>query len=76
MNTEFSVHITGLGSFIIDASISKVGDQKNDLECEIEIKKVLKFDEETEEYFEYEPEGSELLLLEKQLAVKFFNSLH
>jgi hypothetical protein len=46
------------------------------LECEIELIEVKKFDEMLEEYAVCELTDEEINLLEKEVAIKFFNTLH
>lgn len=75
MMNEYSIHLNGYGHYKVSASIYKVP-ATNDLECEVELIEVKKFDDMLEEYSNYEPEEEELLLLEKEVAIKFFNALH
>jgi hypothetical protein len=53
-----------------------VPESRGNLECEIELIEVKKFDEMLEEYAVCELTDEEINLLEKEVAIKFFNTLH
>lgn len=76
MNTEYELSITGLGHFIVTASINRINSKVSNLECEVVIKTVRKFDDMLEEYADYDVPSDELLIIEQQVAIKFFNQLH
>jgi hypothetical protein len=73
---EYNVNLTGLGTFIVTASVYKVPNTKKSIECEIEITKVKKFDDFLEDYQVYVPSKEEKALIEKEIAISFFNNLH
>lgn len=75
MLTEYNIHLNGYGHYKVSASIYKV-QATDDLECEVELVEVKKFDDMLEDYAECDPTEDELLLLEKEVAIKFFNALH
>lgn len=77
MTNEYQINISGLGSFVVNADVVKVKSKKsNNLECEIEIIEIKKFNEDEEIYLAYEASTQELLLLEKEVAITFFRQLH
>ena len=75
MMSEYSVYLNGHGYYKVNASIYKLVDSDN-LECEVEIIDVKKFDDFLEEYADCELSDEELTLLEREVAIKFFNNLH
>ena len=76
MMTEYNIYLNGYGHYKVNASIYKVPDSKDNLECEVELLDVKKFDDMLEEYSDCELSEEELMLLEKEVAIKFFNTLH
>jgi hypothetical protein len=76
MKTEYELSIGGLGHFLVSASVNKKSGIRSSLECEVVINNVKKFDDMLEEYIEYDVPSDELLIIEQQVAVKFFNQLH
>jgi len=74
--TEYNVTLNNVDHFIVDASVFKIPNTQKSIECEVEIHSVKKFDEFLEEYVKHEPSDDELNQIQKQIAVKFFNSLH
>ena len=75
MMTEYNIFLNGYGHYKVSASIYKVP-AAEDLECEVELLDVKKFDDMMEEYSDCELSEEELMLLEKEVAIKFFNTLH
>ena len=66
MMNEYSIHLSGYGHYKVSASIYKVK-ATNDLECEVELLDVKKFDDMLEEYSDCDVTEEELLLLEHVL---------
>lgn len=75
MMTEYSIFLNGYGHYKVNASIYKLP-HSDDLECEVELVAVKKFDDMLEDYTECDLTDEELSLLEKEVAIKFFNNLH
>jgi hypothetical protein len=75
MMTEYNIFLNGHGHYKVNASIYKVP-ASNELECEVELIEVKKFDDFLEEYSVCDPTEEELILLEREVAIKFFNNLH
>ena len=76
MKTQYELSIGGLGHFIVDVNVCRIDGVESDLECEVEVIGVKKFDDSLEEYVDYKTPHDELLILEQQVAVKFFSQLH
>lgn len=76
MLTEYSIFLNGYGHYKVNASIYKVPMTRGDLECEIELLEVQKFDDILEAYSDFEITDEEVELLEREVAIKFFNNLH
>jgi hypothetical protein len=76
MMTDYDIYLKSHGHYKVCASIYKVPESKGNLECEIELIEVKKFDEMLEEYAVCELTDEEINLLEKEVAIKFFNTLH
>jgi hypothetical protein len=77
MTSTYEIFITGHGHYKVDASISRVPASYDDLECEIEIHRVEKFDDMLENYDVCNDiSEEEINLIERQIAIKFFNNLH
>lgn len=76
MLTEYSIFLNGFGHFKVNASIHKVPDSIDNLECEVELIEVKRFDDFLEEYTDCDLTEEELSLLEREVAIKFFNNLH
>lgn len=76
MMTEYSIYLNGYGHYKVNASIYKVPESEDNLECEVELIDVKKFDDMLEEYADCELSDEELTLLEREVAIKFFNNLH
>jgi hypothetical protein len=74
--TEYNVTLNNVDHFIVDATVFKIPNTQRSIECEVEIHKIKKFDEFLEEYVKHEPSDDELVAIQKQIAVKFFNRLH
>jgi hypothetical protein len=75
MMTEYNIFLNGYGHYKVNASIYKVS-KVEDLECEVELIDVKKFDDMLEEYSDCDLTEEELTLLEREVAIKFFNNLH
>jgi hypothetical protein len=75
MMTEYDIFLSGHGHYKVNASIYKVP-KSNQLECEVELIEVKKFDDMLEEYSNCDLTEEELTLLEREVAIKFFNNLH
>jgi hypothetical protein len=77
MNNTYDIFIKGYGHYKVDASISRVPMSEEDLECEIEIIRVEKFDDMLENYDVCNDiTEEEMDLIEREIAIKFFNNLH
>lgn len=75
MLTTYDIYLKGYGHYKVDASIYKIP-MSIELECEVELLAVTKFDDFLEEYATCEITDEELELIEREVAVKFFNNLH
>jgi hypothetical protein len=75
MLNTYDVYLKGYGHYKVDASIYKIP-MANDLECEVELISVSKFDDFLEDYAKHEASDEELNLIEREVAVQFFNNLH
>lgn len=73
---QFEVNITGLGNYLVSASIYRDITHREDFTCEVDIETVKKFDEFTSVYVEHDLDEDELFLLEKEIATRFLNNLH
>ena len=73
---QFEVSITGLGNYLVSASIYRDITHRDDFTCEVDIGTVRKFDEFTSVYVEHDLDEDELFLLEKEIATRFLNNLH
>lgn len=73
---QFEVTITGLGNYIVEASIYRDKTHREDFTCEVDVASVKKFNPFQEEYVDCDIDDNELLLLEKEVAIKFLNNLH
>jgi hypothetical protein len=76
MLAEYNIYLNGYGHYKVNASIYRLPDSDENLECEVELVQVKKFDDMLEEYSNCEPTEEELTLLEREVAIKFFNNLH
>ena len=74
MLKNYELYIDGHGHYQVEASVCKVPCLEE--EWEVEILVVKKFDDFLEDYMRHEPSKKERILLEKEVAVKFFNTLH
>ena len=76
MVNNYDVFINGKGHYKVEASIYKVPLTDTDLECEVEIISIKKFEEFTEEYEKHDADEEELTLIEREVAIQFFKNLH
>lgn len=76
MLSTYDIYLNGYGHYKVDASICRVPLSSDDMECEIEVVKIKKFDDMLEEYTICEVSEEEMNLIEKEVAVRFFNNLH
>lgn len=75
MLRNYELYIDGYGHYQVEASVCKIPSLEEE-EWEVEILLVRKFDDFLENYMRHTPSKKERLLLEKEVAVKFFNTLH
>lgn len=76
MTEIYDVFLKGHGHYKVNASICRVPMTSDDLECEVEVIDVKKFDDFLEEYAPCELTEDEMILIEREVAIKFFNNLH
>lgn len=75
MLTTYDIYLNGFGHYKVDASICRIP-TTDDMECEIELIKIIKFDDMLEEYTTCDVSEEEVGLIEREVAIKFFNNLH
>ena len=76
MVNNYDVFVNGRGHYKVEASIYKVPGTDSNLECEVEIISIKKFEEFTEEYESHKPDKEEIDLIEREVAIQFFKNLH
>lgn len=72
---QYDLYVNGC-YYKVNASVFKIAGTQSNLECEVDLIQIEKFDEFLEEYVNHDPTEEELTILENQVAAKFFNSLN
>lgn len=76
MVSVYPVLISGLGNYIVSASVQKVADAKKMTECKVDVMEIKIYDDTIEEYVLHDPDEIELIAIERIVASKYLNSLN